>query len=461
MGDLLEEASTKRGQSGQVLWQRSLSLGYSPRQIIKGLAAAVVVVSVVSLALIYFFPTPPSKVVIATGVKGSSFEFYGKRYREIFARYNIDLELRPTAGALDNLIELRNPDSGVQIAFVTGGLSNGKNAPGLLSLGTIYAQPFWIFYSSTASLEQLSQLKNKRIAVGPPGSGTRYAALRILGKAGVNSETANMLTYGGSAAVKALNDGFVDIVWMVGAPDVTAIQSLLRNPKVRLMSFPMAEAYTRNFPELVRLTLPQGVVDIEKNIPPADLQLIGTTTKVLVRSDLHPEIVQLLLQAMVEVHGKADIFQRSGEYPQATDVEFPVADAAIDYYKNGPSFMQRHLPLWLSVHAQRAIAALVAAIAIGFPLFHFLPQIYNWLTRRRLIYWYGQLKALEASFDASRNVENLTEKQAAVERIEEAVSHIRIPLTFSDQLYNLRSHIDIVRRKITSRANAPKDVAAE
>jgi TRAP-type uncharacterized transport system substrate-binding protein len=456
MANLFKEASTKRDQSRQILWQRPLTLGYGRWQLFKGLAAAVVVVSIVSLALIYFFPTPPSKVVIATGVKGSSFEYYGKRYREIFARHNVVLELRPTAGALENLIELRKPDSGVQIAFVTGGLSNGKHAPGLLSLGTVYAQPFWIFYSSNESLDRLTQLRGKRIAVGPAGSGTRFAALKIFGKAGVNSETANMLTYGGSAAVKALNDHFVDIVWMVGAPDATAIQSLLRNPKDRLMNFPMAEAYTRIFPELARLVLPQGVIDIERNIPPDDVQLIGATTKVLVRSDLHPEIVQLLLQTMVEVHGGVNIFQHSGEFPKATDVEFPVADAAIEYYKNGPSFMQRYLPLWLSVHAQRTIAALVAAIAIGFPLFRFLPQIYNWLTRRRLIYWYGQLKALEASFDTSPEDENLTEKQAAVERIEEAVSHIRIPLTFSDQLYNLRSHIDIVRRKITLHANAPR-----
>jgi hypothetical protein len=141
MADLLEEASTKRAESGQILWQRPLTLGYSRWQLFKGLAAAVMVVSIVALALIYFFPAPPSKVVIATGVKGSSFEYYGKRYREIFARHNIKLELRATAGALDNLIELRKPDSGVQIAFVTGGLSNGKLAPGLLSLGTIYNQP--------------------------------------------------------------------------------------------------------------------------------------------------------------------------------------------------------------------------------------------------------------------------------------------------------------------------------
>jgi hypothetical protein len=123
--------------------------------------------------------------------------------------------------------------------------------------------------------------------------------------------------------------------------------------------------------------------------------------------------------------------------------------------------MQRHLPLWLSVHAQRAIAVLVTAIAIGFPLLRILPLVYNWITRRRLFYWYAKLKALEASFDADPMERRLDEKQAEIERIEDAVSHIRIPLTFSDQVYNLRSHIDIVRRKMASRKNVPGRIAAE
>ena len=87
-----------------------------------------------------------------------------------------------------------------------------------------------------------------------------------------------------------------------------------------------------------------------------------------------------------------------------------IAATAIDFYKNGPSFMQRHLPLLLSVHVQRAIAVLVTALAIGFPLFRFLPQLYNWMTRRRLFYWYAQLKSLEASFDANSNDKQLAEK---------------------------------------------------
>jgi TRAP-type uncharacterized transport system substrate-binding protein len=436
-------------------------LGYNRWQVFKALAAAVGTMSVVSLALIYFIPAPPSKVTMATAFKGSSFEYYGRQYREIFARSNIDLELRPTAGAGENIKLLQDPGSGVQISLMVGGISDGKHAPGLLSLGTVYNNPFWIFYSSNVPFDRLSQLMGKRIAVGPEGSATRLSAEQILGKGGVNSENATFLPYAGSEAVAALSDDKVEAVWILGAPDATAVKSLIGNPSVRLMSLPMAEAFTRIFPELARLVLPQGVIDIARNIPPNDVQLIGSTTKVLVRSDLHPEIVQLLLQTMVEVHGRANIFQRTGEFPNGTDVEYPVAPAAIDFYKNGPSFMQRHLPLWLSVHAQRAIAVLVTAIALALPLFRFLPVAYNWLTRRRLFYWYAQLKALEASFDTDPSGKQLAQKQDEIERIEEAVSHIRFPLTFSDQLYNLRSHIDIVRRKISSQANAPGRLAAE
>ncbi len=427
----------------------------------KGLVAALCTVSIISLALVYFIPAPPSKVVMATAFKGASFEYYGRQYRDIFARSNVKLELLETAGSVENVALLQDPKSGVQITFVTGGVSDGKHAPGILSLGTVYNQPYWIFYSSTEPLDRLSQLKGKRIAVGPEGSGTRLSAEKILGKGGVNSETATLLPFAGLAAVKALSDKKVDAVWIIGSPDATAVKSFLGDPDVRLLGFPMAEAYTRIFPELVRLVLPKGVVDVDRAIPADDVQLIGTTSKVLVRSDLHPEIVELLLQTMTETHSGQEIFQRSGEFPNGTDAEYPVAATAIDYYKNGPSYLRRHLPLWLSVHVQRAIAVLVAGVAIGLPLFHYLPLLYKWNMRRRLLYWYGQLKALEASFDASPSDKNLLEKQIEIERIEDAVSRIRFPLTFTDQLYNLRSHIDIVRRKIASRVNAPGRMAAE
>jgi len=434
-------------------------LGFSRWQLFKGLVFAFGTFGVVSLALTYFIPAPPSKVGMAIAFRGGSLEYYGRQYREIFARSNIELELRETTGVSESLKLLEDPKSGVQIAPVVG--SDGKHAPEVLSLGTIYNSPLWLFYSSNEPFDRLSQFKGKRIAMGPAGSGTRSLAEKILAKGGVNSENAAFLPLAASAAAEALRDGQVDAVWVIGAPDGAAIHAMLVDPGVRLMSFPAAEAFTIIFPEFVRLVLPRGVIDIDRNIPPTDVPLVGTATKILVRSDLHPEIVQLLLQTMVKAHGARGVFQQANEFPNGNDTVYPVAPAAIDFYKNGPSFMQRHLPLWLSVHAQRAIAVLVTAIAIGFPLVRLLPLAYNWIARRRLFYWYAKLKALEASFDADPDDMHLPETRAEIERIEHAVSHISIPLTFSDQVYNLRSHIDIVRRKIASRNSAPGRVAAE
>ena len=423
-------------------------------------STVVAVVGVASLALIYFIPAPPSKVVMATAFKGASFEYYGRQYREIFARSHVELDLRETAGAVENLKLLQDPNAGVQIAFVTGGLSDSKHVPGVLSLGTVYDQPFWIFYPANQQLDQLSQLKGKRIAVGPEGSATRHMAEQVLGKGGVNSETASLLPFAGEAADQALKDGQVDAVWIIGVPEATAVQSFLRNSSVRPLNFPMSEAFTRIFPDLTRMTLPQGTIDIERVIPSSDVQLIGTKSKVLIRSDLHPEIVQLLLQTMKEVHSGADLFHRNGEYPNGSDSEYTVAPTAIDFYKNGPSLMQRHLPLWVSIHVQRAIALLLTGIAIGLPLLHFLPQSYNWMIRRRLFYWYAELRALEASFESVTSHKQLIDKQAEIERIEGDLSKIHFPLTFSDQVYNLRHHIDLVRRKIASRLGAFGRVAA-
>ena len=343
-------------------------LGFDRWHLLKLIAATLCIFGIVSLALIYFIPAPPSKISIAvTTIKGTTFEYYFQRYRERFARANVKLEPRKSPGSAENLRLLQDAGSGVQIAFMYGNISDGEHAPGLLSMGVIYNSPFWIFYSSAEPIDRLSQLKGKRIALGRPGLATRQAAERILGTDDVTAETATFMSIAGTDAVEALRDGKLDAYFIIAAPESPAIQTMLRMPNVRLMSFTRAEALTRIFPDLVRLTLPQGVFDIAANIPPNDVTLIATTVRILIRDDLHPQIVSLLLQTLIKEHGGPGVFQRAGEFPTQTDPEYPMAASVTDFYKNGPSFLQRHLPLWLTVYVQRAIAVLLTAIAIGHP----------------------------------------------------------------------------------------------
>ena len=118
------------------------------------------------------------------------------------------------------------------------------------------------------------------------------------------------------------------------------------------------------YPYLTRLVLLQGVIDFEKNIPANDVSLIADTQADVVRKNLHPELVYLLAQALSKEYSAAGIFQRAGEFPTVTDPEFPVAQNALDFYKNGPSFLNRYLPFWMVSHVQRLFAVLLAAEVI-------------------------------------------------------------------------------------------------
>jgi TRAP transporter TAXI family solute receptor len=318
-----------------------------------GLAAVVGVLAVSWLALVYLFPAPPSKITIATATGGSTYELLGNRYKAILARSHVDVSVLLTNGAAENLRLLEDKNSGVAAGIVAGGVSDTALSPDLRSLGRVNYQPFWVFYRSLDIWPDLTSLKGKRIAVGPVGSDNEIVAKKLFELSSFNQET-KVLPLAAQDAVKALAEGQVDAVFIAGAPDAPNVQTLLRDPNIRLMNFPRADALSRIFPFLVHLVLPAGAIDFADNIPPTDINLIGTTNAVLVRNDLHPQVVYLLTQALMEVHGDAGLFKSAGEFPAQRDPEYPMADTARDFYRNGPTFLNRYLPFWVVNYMQRA-----------------------------------------------------------------------------------------------------------
>jgi TRAP-type uncharacterized transport system substrate-binding protein len=416
--------------------------------VIQAIAALLAIAVMSWLVLDYFVPSLPSRITIATGGKGTTFQYFGEQYRKKFALSGVNLIVRETAGALENLELLKDPNSGVQIGFLTGGLSNGEDAPNLASMGLISNIPFWIFYPSSESLTGLAQLKGRRIAVGPEGSGARYTAERLLSKANIDTKTATFLPFSGDAAVEALMDGRADVALLVGGSDAPSVAKLLTNPKLRVMNFSTADALTRVFPDLVKLVLPKGVIEVDPPNPPEDITLVGTTAKVLIRDNLHPAIVQLLAQAMKEEHQRPGLFQRSGQFPATEDPEFPVSAIASDYYKNGPSFLARYLPFWMTVYAQRAIAFMVAALAIVFPAFGFAPRLFEWLIQRRLRKLYRRLRVVEITLQkelTAPQIKSLENELAEIDRAARAV-----PLRNSDLYFMIRYHLDQIRSRLAS-----------
>jgi TRAP-type uncharacterized transport system substrate-binding protein len=413
----------------------------------------VVVLAICFVAYRLIDPAPPKHVTISTGQENSAYEEFAKKYAAVLGRQGIQLSLKPSQGSFENLQRLNDPDSGVDIAFVQSGSTEQADAErkGLVSLGSLFTEPVWLFIRDKKNVTQLTQLKRLNINVGPEGSGVPQLFRKILS---VNGVEPNDLTLGSLENIPAtvqLLEGRIDGMVFSSAPDALLIQMLLQTPGIKLFDFTQAEAYTRRFPFLTHVVLPRGIVDLGRDLPPKDYHLIAPTATLVAREDLHPALIDLFVQAASDIHGGAGWFRKHGEFPTASYTEIPVAPDAEKFYKNGPPFMQRYMPFWMANVFERMWVVIVALGALLIPLSRIVPPLYVWKVRSRVYRWYGQLRTVEQAVEdvpPEKRSDVYSAQLARLNDIEERVNQISIPLSFAEELYGLRSHINFVRKRI-------------
>jgi len=400
-------------------------------------------------------PAPPDRVVIATGAEGGAYQRFAALYKSLIERNGVKFAERPTAGAVENLGLLRSADQELDVAFVQGGLGLGSDTAGLVSLGSIYYEPLWVFYRGAEAVDRLVNLRGKRIAIGAEGSGTRQLAFELLEASGAAAAPTRLQPLGGLAAVEALKAGKVDAIFLVGPANSGAVWASFYGEGFRLMSFSLADAYVRRWPYLSKLTLPRGAIDLVRDIPGRDVALVAPVATLVARESMHPALIDVLLQAAAEVHGPPGLFQRAGEFPNPRQVDFPLSTEADRFYRSGTRFLQRYLPFWVATLIDRLVVLLIPVFVLMIPLMRIAPALYGWRARSRIYKWYGQLKFLEEAWRRDPGARPRDEWLAELDRLEARVNRIRTPLAFANQLYILREHIALVRRAVLRSAEAP------
>jgi len=418
-------------------------------------AGPLLLLSLLLLAGAYFVlkPAPPRQVVLATGPEQSAYGGFGKRYVKALAAYGIKVVLQPTRGSLDNLRALRDPKRDVDLGFVQGGSSEAarmadeqKGGVPLESLGSLFFEPLWIFYRSPEPLADLHALQGLRVNLGARGSGTPGLMRKLLDANGIDRSDLKASNLELTPAVVALLGGKIDALAFTSAPESPIVQMLLQTPGVRLLEFPQAEAYARRFPFLSPVVLPRGVADLARDVPPRDVPLLATTTSLLAREGTHPALVQLFVQAAEEIHGGAGWISRAGRFPAPQHTEFPLAHEAERYYRSGPPLLQRYLPFWLANLIDRMWVVLFSLIAVLIPLSRVVPPLYEFRVRSRIFRWYRQLRQVEDRL--GRDDAPAAELLAELDRLEAKARGITVPLSHADELYELRSHIALVRGRL-------------
>lgn len=406
-------------------------------------------------ALAYWLvdPAPPRQVSLSTGQDNSAYEEFGKKYASTLAKHGIKVTLQPSLGSQENLQRLNNGKT--DIAFVQSGSTEHEDAErhGLISLGSLFTEPVWLFMREDRAVTELAQLKGMKINLGPEGTGVPGLFRQLLSVNGVEAKELTVSDLQNTPATVELLEGRIDGLVFSSAPEAPLIQMLLQTPGIKLFDFSQAEAYTRRLPFLTHVVLPRGIVDLGQNIPAQDYHLIAPTATLVAREDLHPALVDLFVQAAASIHGGTGWFQQQGQFPSARYTEIPVAPEALKFYKDGAPVLQRYMSFWLANFFDRMWVLVVALGALILPLSRVVPPLYVWRIRSRVYRWYGQLRTVEQALEdvpPEQRAQVYAAQLKRLDQIEEMVNQISIPLSFADGLYGLRSHINFVRKRILS-----------
>lgn len=416
-------------------------------------------------------PQPPRTVVLATGPAGSAYADFGQRYAQALAREGIRVELLPTSGPASSLQALRDGDA--DVAFVRGGSDPTPDTPedaraqaneGILSLGALFYEPLWLFYRPTAlsgpapqktmappitRLSSLSQLRGLRVNVDQTGSGVPDLVRRLLQANGLAADAIVTSHMAPDAAAQALQAGQIDALVLVTAPESPVVQGLLQQADIALADLPQADALARRFPFLQTVTLPRGMVDLARDLPPENIGLLAATTALLTHEDTHPALRQLFAQTAQKLHGGAGWFNGVRDFPNTRTSELPVSPEGDRAINGTPPFWQRHLPFWASNLLERMWLVIGGLIVLLLPLSRVVPPLYTYRVRQRVFRWYARLRAVEARLDEGEA--DATELLDELDELDRVASQITVPLAHADELYALRNNIEGARRRLLAR----------
>ncbi len=428
------------------------------------------VTALIATYLLFVEPPPPHKIVIATGGQNSAyFPLYAETYAEELRKDGLSVEVRETAGSVENLRLLGEEGSGVAVAIVQSGVASPEEVEHFYALGSLYREPLWVFYRGDKRHERLSELAGSRIGVGPPGSGTHAIAMQLLAVNGVIESRTSMenaravlVQEDVVSAAKALQKRELDAAFFVAAFEADyAIQGLLNDASVNLLSFDQNEAYRRRFRFLAPVTVPTGMVNLGQNIPRKDVALLAPTAMLVVRKDFHPALVPLLLMTATRIHGKGDELSNPGEFPSESYCDFPLSEDAKHFYRSGQPVLQQLLPFWLASLADRAKVMLIPLIMLMMPLVRAAPPLMRWRTRRKIYLWYSDLREIDQRLVTGLSGAELDLELARLKDIEHQVAYVDVPLSYMEEFYHLRLHLAMLQQhQIELRARSEPTVVS-
>lgn len=281
------------------------------------------------------------QLTLAAGSETGEYYAFGQAFAEVVARHKskIQIEVLTTNGSLENMQLVA--DQSVQLALVQ---SDTPVEPSIRAVAQLFPEVFHFIVGVDSDIQQLSDLKGKRIALMPEGSGSYNLFWPLSQHYGFQTNDVDTIPLSPTEAHEALIQGKVDALFRIIGLGNPAVRELLKSGKTRLLPIDQVAALQLSMPYITATQIPKGTYDGGIPIPSQNLAVAAVNALLATHENVDPYIVRSLTQLLYEFRN--DLI---AENPQAALIRlpevgehlgFPFHPGAEAYYKQDqPNFL--------------------------------------------------------------------------------------------------------------------------
>jgi len=261
-------------------------------------------------------PAKTQELLFATGGTAGTYYPLGGAiatvWNENISEANITIQ--PSGASVENIRLLDSRDADIVMAmnniaedaWLGKGSFDGKQVQGFRAVGVIYPEIIQGVGLVDSGVKTIADQKGKRVAGGPPGSGTAATTPAIFAAYGLSEGDMTVVNDTFGDAVEKMKDGQLDSAWNVIAAPGAAIVDLLTSKELNFLEIQGAEleALQKQFPLIAPYTIPAGTYNFKGTDYP-DIKTIALQAVLYVRDDMDEELVYNLAKYMYE--NNADI----------------------------------------------------------------------------------------------------------------------------------------------------------
>ena len=392
-------------------------------------------------------PSSKKEITIATGSIDGEYYNTALKYKEILEKQKVKVNILTSNGSMEN-IQLLN-DKKADIAFVQNGIDSLKKQTEIKAIASIYYEPLWIFYKNDEyKMDYLVQLITKRVSLGREKSGTEDLALKMLNDNGINKENTQLLNNSTEEAKDLLIKGEIDAIFIVSSPNSKTIKELLENPDIKLFNFKRAKAYSRKYTFLESTPLYEGTIDLYRNLPSEDINLLSTTANLIVRNGFSDELTRLILKEIKKVHNKKELFEAANQFPNIENLTIDINEDADRYFTYGDTWLEKIFPYWIASNIDRLSILLIPLITLMIPLSKGFFPLYRWSIRSKIYKWYEQIHKIDLEAEDAKNEELEKYLENIITLKKEIKAETKVPLSYMGEYYDLIMHLELIISKI-------------